>query len=179
MKKSVPASSGKGNGTLKSLINMPLRHLYIFFIQPLIVSLWQNKTNIMKRTTDKKEPAYRTRLRSDRAAQLFVKILEKLATNKLYRDPKYTAQQLAQDLQTNTRYISAAVALHTGDNYNALVNSYRLRDACRMLRSSRYAHLTAEEIGLMSGFSSRQAFYLAFHRTKNCTPRQYRLGHNG
>lgn len=133
----------------------------------------------MKRPSDKKEPAYRTRLRSDRAAELFVKILEKLTAGKLYRDPKYTAQKLAEELQTNTRYISAAVALHTGDNYNALVNSYRLRDACRMLRSTRYAQYTAEEIGLLAGFSSRQAFYLAFHRSKNCTPRQYRLGNNG
>jgi len=133
----------------------------------------------MERTSNKKEPAYRTRLRSERAAQLFVKILEKLTTGKLYRDPKFTAQKLAEELHTNTRYISAAVALHTGDNYNALVNSFRLRDACRMLRSARYAQYTAEEIGLLSGFSSRQAFYLAFHRNKNCTPRQYRMGNNG
>lgn len=134
---------------------------------------------LMKRTSHETEPAYRTRLRSERAAQLFAKILEKLTADKLYRDPKFTAQRLAEELQTNTRYISAAVALHTGDNYNALVNSLRLRDACRMLRSTRYAQYTAEEIGLLSGFSSRQAFYSAFHRSKNCTPRQYRLGNNG
>ena len=34
----------------------------------------------------------------------------------------------------------------------------------------------AEEIGLLAGFSSRQAFYLAFSRVYDITPRAYRLG---
>lgn len=123
------------------------------------------------------EPAYRSRLKADRAYALYVRLLEKLTKEKLYRDPKYTAAQLARDLQTNTRYISAAVAVCTGKNYAALVNGLRLRDACKMLRSPKSAHLSAEEIGLLSGFSSRQAFYLAFARVFSCTPRNYRLQH--
>ena len=121
------------------------------------------------------EPAYRSRLKADRAYALYVRLLEKLTKEKLYRDPKYTAAQLARDLQTNTRYISAAVAVCTGKNYAALVNGLRLRDACKMLRSPKSAHLSAEEIGLLSGFASRQAFYLAFARVYSCTPREFRL----
>ena len=121
-----------------------------------------------------KIPAYRTRLKAERANKLYIQILNKLTEEKLYRDPSYTTMRLAADLNTNTRYISAAVALGFNGNYSALVNSLRLRDACKMLRSPRYAHLTAEEIGLLSGFSSRQAFYLAFHRLYQCTPKEYR-----
>lgn len=121
-----------------------------------------------------KIPAYRTRLKAERANAIYVQILDKLTREKLYRDPTYTSIQLAKDLHTNTRYISAAVALGFNGNYSALVNSLRLRDACKMLRSPRYARLTVEEIGLLSGFSSRQAFYLAFHRVYECTPKEYR-----
>lgn len=121
-----------------------------------------------------KIPAYRTRLKAERANAIYVQILDKLTREKLYRDPTYTAAQLAKDLHTNTRYISASVALGYNGNYRALINSLRLRDACKMLRSPRYARLSAEEIGLLSGFSSRQAFYLAFHRLYQCTPRKYR-----
>lgn len=123
---------------------------------------------------DKATPAYRTRLKAERADELYIRILQKLTGEKLYRDPKYTTAKLARDLHTNTRYISAAVAVSTGQNYCALVNGLRLRDACKMLRSPKYAHLTAEEIGLLSGFSSRQAFYTAFSRIYDCTPREYR-----
>ena len=121
------------------------------------------------------EPAYRSRLKADRAYALYVRLLEKLTKEKLYRDPKYTAAQLARDLQTNTRYISAAVAVCTGKNYAALINGLRLRDACKMLRSPKSAHLSPEEIGLLSGFASRQAFSPAFARVYSCTPREFRL----
>lgn len=120
-------------------------------------------------------PAYRSRLKGERADELFVKILSYITKGKRYRDPACQAQEVAKALETNTRYISAAVALRTGGNYNELVNSFRLRDACQMLVSPRYARYTAEEIGLLSGFSSRQAFYLAFRKKMSVTPREYRL----
>lgn len=123
----------------------------------------------------KAEPAYRSRLNTEKANELYIQILEKLTREKLYRDPQYNTKRLAADLHTNTRYISAAVALCTGNNYSALVNSLRLRDVCKMMRSPKHKDMTVEEIGLLSGFSSRQAFYLAFHRIYACTPRAYRL----
>lgn len=123
----------------------------------------------------KPEPAYRSRLKAEKANELYIKIIEKLTREKLYRDPNYNTLKLAADLQTNTRYISAAVAVCTGNNYSALVNSLRLRDVMKMMHSAQYNQMTIEEIGLMAGFSSRQAFYLAFHRVYHCTPRAYRL----
>lgn len=107
-------------------------------------------------------PAYRIRIKTERSNELYVKIVEHLTRTKLYRNPAYGTRQLAEELNTNTRYISAAVATCTGENYSALVNRMRLRDACDMLRAARFAHLSAEEIGLLAGFASRQAFYLAF-----------------
>lgn len=120
-------------------------------------------------------PEYRLRMKGDTSDELYVRILAHLTKNKLYRDPTYTTRQLAKDLNTNMRYISAAVGNNSGNNYSNLVNSFRLRDACHMLRSSRYARFTAEEIGLLSGFASRQAFYKAFSRVYDMTPRAYRL----
>ncbi len=122
------------------------------------------------------KPSY-SRINDEVADNLYVEIVKKIGAEKLYLKSDYSARQLAKDLHTNPRYISVVVALHTGGNYNALVNSYRLRDACRMLRSARYRQLNVEEIGLMCGFASRQSFYLAFHREHNMTPRQYRLAY--
>lgn len=131
--------------------------------------------NETKTKRDKKIPAYHSRMKAEHTDELYVRILQQLSSGRRYREPSYTAKQLAADLDTNTRYISSAVATHTGDNYNALINGMRLRDACRMLRSPRFAAYTTEEIGLLVGFSSRQAFYLAFNRMFDTTPRKYRL----
>lgn len=127
--------------------------------------------------TEPKAPqarSYRTRLKAERSDRLYLEVLQHLLTGHRYRDPHYTATRLAADLQTNTRYISAAVANSTGDNFNALVNSLRVRDACRMLSQARFDRYTVEEVGLMAGFSSRQAFYLAFSRRYQVTPLAYR-----
>lgn len=142
-----------------------------------LFSLYLHRYHIMETDTvnTKAEPAYRSRLNTEKANELYIQILEKLTREKLYRDPQYNTKRLAADLHTNTRYISAAVALCTGNNYSALVNSLRLRDVCKMMRSPKHKDMTVEEIGLLSGFSSRQAFYLAFHRIYACTPRAYRL----
>lgn len=119
--------------------------------------------------------SYRNRLATKRSDELFVKIIQKLSVEKLYRDPKYTSQQLATDLGTDTRYIAAAVAAHTdGGNFRTLINNLKLREACRMLRSPKFLGYSVEEIGLTSGFASRQAFYLAFHRAYHTTPKSYR-----
>lgn len=130
-----------------------------------------NQTDI---TDNKPAPAYLKRLGPEQVDALYVRIVDRLTRTKLYRDPAYTAARLADDLGTNTRYIAAAVALSTGDNYSALVNGLRLRDACRMMTSHKYRHLTLEEIGLLAGYASRQAFYLAFNRKYHCTPKAYR-----
>ena len=86
--------------------------------------------------------SYRTRLKAERSDRLYLQVLQHLLTGHRYRDPHYTATRLAADLQTNTRYISAAVANSTGDNFNALVNSLRVRDACRMLSQARFDRYT-------------------------------------
>ena len=61
-----------------------------------------------------KEPAYRRRLRSTRSDELFMQMMQRVVMERKYLDPDYSAAQLAADLSTNTRYISAVVALHTG-----------------------------------------------------------------
>lgn len=123
----------------------------------------------------KTEPAYRSKMKAEKANELYIKIVERLTREKLYRDPTYNTYRLAEDLNTNTRYISAAVSVCTGSNYTALVNGLRLRDVVKMMQSAQYKEMTVEEIGLLAGFSSRQSFYIAFHRMYDCTPRAYRL----
>ena len=46
---------------------------------------------------DNNIPAYRNRLKAERADELYIRILQKLTGDKLYRDPKYTTAKLAAD----------------------------------------------------------------------------------
>lgn len=129
--------------------------------------------------TEKKEKAanYRNMVRAELVDELYDKIIHKLVVEKKYRDPDYSAKQLAEDLNTNTRYISAVISLRFSQNYSCLVNEYRIKDAMYMLIDKRCANMTMEDISNEVGFANRQSFYAAFFRIHQCSPRQYKLAH--
>ena len=121
-----------------------------------------------------KDASYRMQLRPELVDELYEKIQQKLVFDKKYRDPDYSARQLAIDLDTNTRYISAVINLRFQQNYSCLVNDLRIRDALYLLIDNRYMDRTIEDIGKMVGFANRQSFYAAFYRVKGITPKEYR-----
>ena len=96
---------------------------------------------------------------------------------KKYRDKDYSAKRLAEDIGTNTRYISAVVNTRFHCNFTSFVNKYRIDDAMSILVDKRYQDLNVEEVGTMVGFSNRQSFYAAFFRFLGITPRDYRMQH--
>ncbi len=126
-------------------------------------------------TEEKAKGSTPLRLSRMRATEIFAEIKKRLGGEKRYKDGTYSAAQLAGELNVDKRIVSAVIAMKTGDNYNALVNAYRIDEAKKMLRSAAFADYTTEEIGLHAGFASRQAFYHVFSRNVGCTPRQYRL----
>ena len=124
-----------------------------------------------------KDASYRSMIRLELADELYDKILTIIVAEKKYRDPEYSAKQLAKDLHTNPRYLSAVINSRFGMNYSSLVNEFRVRDAQNMLVDKRYVDKTMEEIGLMVGFANRQSFYAAFYKEKGEAPHQYKKRH--
>ena len=121
-----------------------------------------------------KSAAYRELIRAELADKLYDNVLEKIVAEKKYRDSEYYARQLAKDLNTNPRYLSAVINSRFGTNYSNMVNEYRIKDASHMILDKRYLDKNIEEISLMVGFSNRQSFYAAFYKYKRETPNQFR-----
>ena len=61
------------------------------------------------REKKEKKAAYRSLIRPELADELYDRILNIIVVQKKYRDPNYSAKDLAKELQTNTRYLSAVV----------------------------------------------------------------------
>ena len=130
------------------------------------------KYNINFKT--KKDAAYRSLVNPKLMSELKVKIVKILLKKKKYKDKDYSAKRLAEDLGTNTRYISAVVNVCFDMNYTSLVNKYRIENAKSILTNRRYSDLRMEEISDMVGFSNRQSFYAAFYKFTGQTPRQFK-----
>ena len=129
------------------------------------------------REKSEKQAAYRSLIRAELADELFDKILNMIVVEKRYRDPSSSAKELAKELDTNTRYISAVINSRFNMNFSCLLNEYRIKEALHRMTDKRYADETIEEISAVVGFSNRQSFYAAFYRIMGETPNSYRKRH--
>lgn len=129
--------------------------------------------------TPKKEKNahYQTLLSEETKDRLRDEILRIVVTEGKYKDKDYNTRKLAEDLHTNSRYVSAVCATRFHKNYPELVNDYRVNDAMSLLTDKRYLKMTIEDIAEMAGFSTRQSFYSNFYKRLGVTPRQYRADH--
>lgn len=124
-----------------------------------------------------KEATYRTLVSPQLMDELKEKILDILVMQKKYKDKNYSAKRLAEELGTNTRYVSAVVNVRFHMNYTSFVNKYRIEEAMSILVDKRYQDLRVEEVSDMVGFANRQSFYASFFRQTGITPREYKLQH--
>ena len=124
-----------------------------------------------------KEALYRTLVSPKVMDDLKEKILNIILIQKKYKDKDYSAAKLAEELGTNSRYISAVVNVRFHMNYKSYVNKCRIDEAMSILVDKRYQDLRMEDVGMMVGFSNRQSFYAAFYRFQHITPSDYRRQH--
>lgn len=130
------------------------------------------------RVKKEKKAAYRDLIRPALADELYDKIMNIIVVQKKYRDPKYSAKDMAKELETNTRYLSAVINSRFKVNLSELKNKYRINDALHLLTDKRYKNMNIEEISAKVGFANRQSFYAAFYKYVGKTPNDYRKGEN-
>lgn len=123
-----------------------------------------------------KTAAYRDMISSALADELYDKIMSIIVVQKKYRDPNYLAKDMAKELKTNTRYLSAVINSRFGMNLSELKNKYRITEALHLLTDKRYKDMKIEEISEKVGFANRQSFYAAFYKNIGETPNSYRKG---
>lgn len=131
------------------------------------------KYNIIKKK--EKEAAYRSLVNPKMMDEMKEKILHVIVMEKKYKDKNYSAKKLAEDLGTNTRYISAVVNVRFHMNYTSFVNKFRIEEAMAILIDRRYQRLRIEDVSDMVGFANRQSFYASFYKLMGMTPRAYRI----
>ena len=124
-----------------------------------------------------KNATYRSLIRAELADELYEKILNMIVIEKRYRNKEFSAKELAKELNTNTRYISAVINSRFNTTFSCLINEYRIKEALHRMTDKRYLDMTIEEIGTMVGFANRQSFYASFYRIMGETPNGYRKRH--
>lgn len=105
---------------------------------------------------------------------IYLSVMNVLLNSPEVFEPDFSSARLAELTGYTYRHISQVINEKTGDNFNALVNDIRIKEACRgMQPGGRFANLTIEAICNSVGFRSRTSFVAAFKKFTGLTPSRY------
>lgn len=106
--------------------------------------------------------------------ELMQRVTHEISRPVNFCNPDFSINTLATICGSNTRYISQAINETTNDNFRALLNGYRIREARRRLTSDPlFSNRTLQSIGESVGFRSASNFINAFKKVTGMTPSLY------
>jgi AraC-like DNA-binding protein len=77
-------------------------------------------------------------------------------------------------VKTKRNYVSQVINEKYDNNFNHLLNEYRIKESCRRMNDTdNYGNYTIESIALSVGFKSRSNFISTFKRFTGLTPSAY------
>lgn len=104
-------------------------------------------------------------------ANLYGAILMRLEQHRLYLDPGFSIQNLAESMNRSTRYLSQAISEVGKTNFPNLINKFRVNEARRLLSAGH--NMPIHEVMQKSGFGSRQTFNRNFKAATGFTPADF------
>lgn len=110
---------------------------------------------------------------SELASRLIEKIDRAMGEERAYTDPFITKEKLAMQLGANRTYLSQIINTHYDMSFTQLVNSFRVKEAIRLL-SDPSCRMTIREMGASLGFNSVATFNSHFKDAIGLTPGSYR-----
>lgn len=111
---------------------------------------------------------------SDRVKNKIISDLEKYMTKKPYCYCNLTIDDVAEALNTNTKYLSQVINETYQKNFYTYINSFRINDSKEMLINPEYSNYSTEGIAKSVGFNSKSSFYSAFKKYTGQTPVEFK-----
>jgi ligand-binding sensor domain-containing protein/AraC-like DNA-binding protein len=108
------------------------------------------------------------------AEECLTKIRYQMEIKKVYCDSDISLQSLAAKISITSHQLSQLLNDTIGKSFFDFINSYRVEEAQKILKSPKGEYLKISSIAIEVGFKTMSAFYKAFKRHANTTPTQYK-----
>lgn len=90
-----------------------------------------------------------------------------------YQDADLSLRQLAERLNLTANKLSWLLNEHVGQNFNAYINAFRLKQFQQLALDPANSHLTLLGLAYESGFNSKTVFNAYFKKSTGMTPRAW------
>ncbi len=118
---------------------------------------------------------YKSSKLSSNEIESIKKELNRLMTEeKLFKDQKLNANELAKQLGITRQYLSEILNVHMGVRFQDYLNQHRIKEFIEYLEQDNYKQFTLFGIATEVGFSSKSSFNATFKKFMGMTPSQYR-----
>lgn len=162
----------------------PARHWWPYAVAALLLLLMggvaffavrrRKRSSVPQPASDASDSYQGSSLTEERKDAIYQDILGVMADTTIISNPNFTIMQLADCVRSNQKYVSQVINERTSSNFNNLLASYRVDEACRRMENTEeFGNLTIEAIGQSVGFGSRASFFNAFKRFRGVAPSEY------
>ncbi len=100
-------------------------------------------------------------------------VVKALEVNKSYLEPAITLVKFSETIDLPTYIISKVTKSVYNKSFPETINSFRIKDIKNKLIDPRYKNDKIENLAFDSGFKTPSAFYTAFKKETQKTPREY------
>lgn len=133
-----------------------------------------DKCDIAEEKSDGVEKYQRSVLSDHEKESIMTKIIEVICQSREIFDPDFKLARLAELTGVGYRHLSQVINEKGGKNFNAFINEYRVKEACRIISSGNgKIDITIEAIARSVGFKSNTSFISAFKTYTGLTPSKY------
>jgi len=126
-----------------------------------------------KNLTSCQKDIIKAEIKDDVLKGILERLHEKIEIEKVYLQMDLSIHKLAQQMDTNTSYLSKIINDYYQQNFNSFVNKYRILAAQEMMHQKKYRNYTIEAIAHECGFRSKSSFNKAFKQAIGLTPGIY------
>lgn len=135
----------------------------------------EDKDNVEKVSVPDVSVKYKTsNLTDDVKNEALSKILSYMEQSKDIYDSEFSLDSLSKALNIPRHQLSQVINETGGTNFKTLLNTYRIREACRRLEDfGNFGDQTIESIGQSVGFMSRRNFGVVFKKEIGLSPSAY------
>lgn len=115
-----------------------------------------------------------TQIPEDLGQEIYSRIQKLMIEDKEFKNPDLTLKFLCEQLKQSPQIVSMVINQKSGKNFNTYINKYRVEEAAKQLRDSKFGHYSISAIAMESGFNSISSFNTAFKKHTSLTPLAFR-----
>lgn len=143
-------------------------------LKPELFHTFPHQIPILNATEEKTQKYENSNLKEEQKAKYLERLESKMKAEKYFQEPELTIQQLSEQINIPTNYLSQVINEKLHCNFLDFINQHRVEAAKELLINPNFKHYSIIAIGYEGGFNSKSTFYTAFKKFTNTTPGEFR-----